>query len=68
MSVDSNSPAAQAGMVQGDVLVKLDGAPVRHVDELQVLLSGERVGKSIQAQVVRAGQLQTLHLTIGRAK
>jgi S1-C subfamily serine protease len=68
MSVDSNSPAAQAGMVQGDVLVKLDGAPVRHVDELQVLLSGERVGKSVQAQVVRAGQLQSLGLTIGRAQ
>jgi S1-C subfamily serine protease len=50
------------------VLVKLDGAPVRHVDELQVLLSGERVGKSVQAQVVRAGQLQSLGLTIGRAQ
>lgn len=68
MSVDSNSPAAQAGLVQGDVLVKLDGAPVRHIDELQVLLSGERVGKTVEAQIVRAGQLQTLALTIGRGK
>ncbi len=68
MSVDSNSPAAQAGVVQGDVLVKLDGAPVRHIDELQILLSGERVGKAVETQVVRAGQLQTLALTIGRGK
>lgn len=68
MSVDNNSPAAQAGVVQGDVLVKLDGTPVRHIDELQVLLSGERVGKSVETQVVRAGQLQTLALTIGRGK
>lgn len=68
MSVDNNSPAAQAGLVQGDVLVKLDGAPVRHIDELQVLLSGERVGKSVETQLVRAGQLQTLALTIGRGK
>lgn len=68
MSVDTNSPAAQAGLVQGDVLVKLDGAPVRHIDELQVLLSGERVGKAVETQVVRAGQLQTLALTIGRGK
>lgn len=68
MSVDNNSPAAQAGVVQGDVLVKLDGAPVRHIDELQVLLSGERVGKSVETQIVRAGQLQTLALTIGRGK
>lgn len=68
MSVDNNSPAAQAGLVQGDVLVKLDSAPVRHIDELQVLLSGERVGKRVETQIVRAGQLQTLALTIGRGK
>ena len=68
MSVDNNSPAAQAGVVQGDVLVKLDSAPVRHIDELQVLLSGERVGKRVETQIVRAGQLQTLALTIGRGK
>ncbi|MEZ4731888.1 MAG: trypsin-like peptidase domain-containing protein [Caldilineaceae bacterium] len=68
MSVESDSPATQAGLVQGDVLVKLDGAPVRHVDELQILLSGERVGKTVEAQVIRGGQLQALSLTIGRGK
>jgi len=68
MSVESNSPAAQAGMVQGDVLVKLDGAPVRHVDELQVLLTGERVGKALETQVVRGGQLQTFAMTLGTTK
>ncbi|MBX3012387.1 MAG: trypsin-like peptidase domain-containing protein [Caldilineaceae bacterium] len=68
MSVESDSPAAQAGMMQGDVLVKLAGAPVRHVDELQVLLSGERVGKQIETQVVRGGQLHTFALTIGRGR
>ena len=68
MSVETNSPAAQAGMVQGDVLVKLDGAPVRHVDELQVLLTGERVGKALETQVVRGGQLQTFAMTLGTTK
>jgi S1-C subfamily serine protease len=68
MSVESNSPAAQAGMVQGDVLVKLDGAPVRHVDELQVLLTGERVGKALETQVVRGGQLQTFAMTLGTTR
>lgn len=68
MSVESDSPATQAGIVQGDVLVKLDSTPVRHVDELQVLLSGERVGKAVEAQVIRGGQLQTLSMTIGRGK
>jgi len=65
MSVESES---QANLVQGDVLVKLDGAPIRHVDELQVLLSGDRVGKTVEGQVIRGGQLQTLSVTIGRGK
>jgi len=68
MSVESDSPATQSGIVQGDVLVKLDGTPLRHVDELQVLLSGEHVGKTVETQVIRGGQLQTLSLTIGRGK
>ncbi len=65
MSVESES---QAGLVQGDVLVKLDGVPIRHVDELQVLLSGERVGKTVEGQVIRGGQLQPLSVFIGRGK
>ncbi len=61
MSVENES---QASLVQGDVLVKLDGAPIRHVDELQVLLTGERVGKTVEGQVIRGGQLQTLSVKI----
>jgi len=66
MSVEANSPAAQGGLLQGDVLVTLDGQPVRHVDELQTLLSGERVGKSIPARVVRSGQVQEVAVTVGQ--
>lgn len=66
MSVEANSPAAQAGLLQGDVLVKLDGQAVRHVDELQALLSGDRVGKSVSAGVVRGGQVQHVNVVIGQ--
>lgn len=66
MSVESDSPAAQGGLLQGDVLVTLDGQAVRHVDELQVLLSTDRVGKSLPARIVRSGQVHDLAVTIGQ--
>jgi S1-C subfamily serine protease len=66
MSVEADSPAAQGNLLQGDILVTLDGQPVRHVDELQTLLTGERVGKNVPVRIVRSGQVQDLTVTIGQ--
>jgi S1-C subfamily serine protease len=35
------------------------------LDELLSLLSGERVGKPVPAQIVRGGKLQDVSVTIG---
>lgn len=64
MSVEAESPAAESGLLQGDILVTLDGQPVRHIDDLQKLLQGERVGKTVTVQVVRGGELQSVDTTI----
>ena len=66
MSVESDSPAATAGLVQGDVLIALDGESVQHVDTLQQLLGGNRVGREVSARVVRGGQVQEMNVTIGQ--
>ncbi|MEZ4617810.1 MAG: trypsin-like peptidase domain-containing protein [Caldilineaceae bacterium] len=68
MSVESDGPAAQAGLVQGDVVVKLDDTPVRHADELQTFLSSDHVGKVLAGQILRGGILQELALTVGQSK
>lgn len=63
--VEPGSPAAQAGMIIGDILVALDGNPVADTGDLQALLAGDRVGRAVPAEVIRGGQLTTLSLTIG---
>lgn len=63
--VESNSPAEQGGLLLGDTLIALDGQPVRHMDDLLAALSGDRVGKSVTARIVRGGQTQDLNVTIG---
>jgi S1-C subfamily serine protease len=65
VSVEPESPADRAGMLQGDVIVALDGKPTRHMPDLLGLLAGERVGQSLAVRLVRAAKLETLQVTIG---
>jgi S1-C subfamily serine protease len=64
VSVEPGSPAAAGNLLLGDTLIGLDGEQVRHMDDLMALLSGDRVGKSVEARVIRGGQVQTFQLTV----
>jgi S1-C subfamily serine protease len=68
MSVEAGSPAAQAGLIQGDILISLDGQALRQVDDLQALLAGDRIGRQVGARVVRTGEVRELPVTIGPAR
>ncbi|HST06114.1 MAG TPA: trypsin-like peptidase domain-containing protein [Chloroflexia bacterium] len=63
--VDENSPAAQAGVLIGDILVGLDGQTVTDGDALVALLSGDRIGKSLKADIIRGGEARSLDVTLG---
>ncbi|WP_287426227.1 S1C family serine protease [Thermomicrobium sp.] len=54
------SPAERAGLRPGDVIVSLDGAPVRSPTDLQRLLGRAPVGSTIVLGVVRQGKLATV--------
>jgi S1-C subfamily serine protease len=68
VKVDDNSPALQGGVMVGDILVALDGHVLNDSEELQLLLVGDRVGKTIPLEVIRGNALQTLQITIGQRK
>ena len=65
VKVDENSPAQQGGILLGDILVTLDGHPIKDSEDLQLLLSGERVGKAVPITVIRGSTSHTLTITIG---
>jgi S1-C subfamily serine protease len=65
ITVEPNSPAEQAGLLLGDTLVTLDGAPLRHPDDLLAGLSTERIGTTVLVRIVRGGEIQERSMVIG---
>ena len=63
-SVSSNSPAMQAGLKPGDVIVEYDGRKVASADELPRAVAGTRVGRQVPIVVVRDGKHIRLTATI----
>ena len=56
ISVEKQSPAEREGLVQGDVIVTFDGAPVRSVDDLHKLLTEARIGSPCEIALLRQSQ------------
>jgi serine protease Do/serine protease DegQ len=63
--VQANSPASQAGLQKGDVVVALNGRPVRGAAELRARLSIVPVGDTVDLQVQRGDEKRTLKAQIG---
>jgi S1-C subfamily serine protease len=61
--VVAGSPAARAGLVEGDVLLRFAETAVAGADALHALLGEERAGVATQALVLRQARLLDLTLT-----
>jgi S1-C subfamily serine protease len=64
-SVEAGSPAERSDLFMGDTIVAFDGLPVRHLDDLLALLSGDRVGKTVPVRIVRGGQVMEVSVMVG---
>jgi len=53
IEVVPGSPADRAGIRPEDILLELDGTPLAGVDDLQRLMTGERIDNSAEALLVR---------------
>ena len=54
-----------AGVLVGDVIVALGGAPVAEADDLLTLLRGHQVGQAATLTVLRGGVSTPVMLTVG---
>jgi S1-C subfamily serine protease len=65
LDVEPESPAERGGLLLGDTLLTVAGQPVRYPEELFGVLSGDRIGTSVSTQILRAGAVVELLLTVG---
>jgi S1-C subfamily serine protease len=64
-SVEADSPADRGGLLLGDALLALGGAPVTHAGDLLPLLEEERIGQPLAIRLLRAGEVRELTVTVG---
>jgi S1-C subfamily serine protease len=65
VTVEPDGPAAKAGALIGDVLLRLGGDPVSDTEELQAAIESRAVGARVAADLSRGGAAHTIEIVIG---
>jgi S1-C subfamily serine protease len=65
LSVVSGSPAAKAGLVQGDVIVNIDGHAITSAEDLQKVIQDAKPGQTITITYYVGDSKRTTTATLG---
>lgn len=63
--VAENSPAAQGGLRQGDIIQKINGTPVKTAGDVQSTVEASDIGTPLEIEVKRQNQVQTVRVRPG---
>jgi len=58
--VEPDGPAARAGLLPGDYVIKLDGVEINGVDDLIRVLDRDRIGRTLEMDVLRLGRRRAI--------
>lgn len=65
VNVKSDSPAAAAGVIIGDVIVSIAGQTIAEPEDLVTVLRPDRVGETVTVSVLRGGEPRELQVPVG---
>src|SRR5262245_16999513 len=64
MSLTEGGPAAEAGIVAGDIILSVDGASTRRMRNITARLGAESIGRGIDLRFIRGGAVTSRQATI----
>ena len=67
-SVDKGSAADEAGLREGDIMIKVDGEVVIGPESVQKVIASHEVGDKITIQIIRDGNEKTVNATLKEKK
>jgi Zn-dependent M28 family amino/carboxypeptidase len=62
--VSEGTPAAKAGLKEGDRIVAMDGKPVKNLEMYMALMAGHKKGDTMDVQILRDGKTQTVKVKL----
>jgi S1-C subfamily serine protease len=60
--IEPDGPASRAGLLPGDVVIRLDGVDVNGVDDLIRVLDRDRIDRTLAMDVLRMGRLRAVDI------
>jgi S1-C subfamily serine protease len=64
MSVADDGPAAQAGVVAGDIILSVDGTSTHRFRKIARHFGSDSIGRKVDLRLIRSGTLITVPATI----
>jgi serine protease Do len=65
-SVTTDSPAAKAGIEDGDIILKFDGKDVTSMRGLPRIVAQTPIGKEVEVEILRKGKRMNLRVAVAR--
>jgi S1-C subfamily serine protease len=68
MSVVAGGPAAQAGILAGDIILSVDGTSTRRFRKIAKLFGSDSIGRTAEVRLIRSGAVMSVQTTIAERR
>jgi S1-C subfamily serine protease len=68
VSIENNSPAQRAGLLEGDVIIGFDDQPIAGIDDLHRFLTEDKAGVKTSLTIIRGSEKLVLNIVPEESK